>query len=270
MSKVSPFKTAVRKETLAEQVAGSIKEAILEGQWQAGEALPTEPELAEAFGVSRAVVRDATRMLAAQGLVMAQHGRGVFVTESQVEAFGDALLLALRREGATVWDVEQFEQMVFPEVCALAAAQATTREVAALRELAEVHIDRFAKIVTAAGDSNDWQEREEQMAASKAFTALIVAVFEATHNAMWRLLGRPILNLHSARSWESEEDQQSGEWLIALEKHFVDTLVAAIAGGDAQAARETIAELMRLPQEAELAMRETSVGKTPHIRLLSR
>ena len=58
MTKASPFPTAVRKQTLAEQVAGSIKEAILAGQWAPGEALPTEPELAEAFGVSRAVVRD--------------------------------------------------------------------------------------------------------------------------------------------------------------------------------------------------------------------
>ena len=109
------------KQTLAEQVAAQIKDAILEGTWGPGEALPTEPQLAEAYDVSRAVVRDATRMLAARGLVEAQHGRGVFVTESQAAAFGDALLLALRRDGATVWDVEQFEQMILPEVCALAA-----------------------------------------------------------------------------------------------------------------------------------------------------
>ena len=146
MTKASPFPTAVKKETLAEQVAGSIKEAILDGQWQPGEALPTEPELAEAFGVSRAVVRDATRMLAAQGLVDAQHGRGVFVTESQVEAFGDALLLALRREGATVWDVEQFEQMVLPEVCALAATEATEEEIAWLEQLADEYIELYGSL----------------------------------------------------------------------------------------------------------------------------
>jgi len=76
-------------------------------------------ELAEQFGVSRAVMRDATRILMAQGLVEVKHGLGVFVTPSQNEAFGEALLLALRRAGATVWDVEQFEQVILPEVVLL-------------------------------------------------------------------------------------------------------------------------------------------------------
>ena len=64
-------------------------------------------ELGEQFGVSRAVVRDATRILMAQGLVEVKHGLGVFVTPPQNEAFGEALLLALRRAGVTVWEVEQ-------------------------------------------------------------------------------------------------------------------------------------------------------------------
>jgi len=108
--------------------------------------LPTEPELAAQFGVSRAVVRDGTRMLAAQGLVEAQHGRGVFVTASPVAAFGDALLLALRREGASAWDVERFEQMVMPEVQAEAARQATVEDVAEIQRLAEAYHAAFAAV----------------------------------------------------------------------------------------------------------------------------
>ncbi|MCZ7671106.1 MAG: winged helix-turn-helix domain-containing protein [Chloroflexi bacterium] len=77
MSQKKPFSQPVKKQTLAEQVAESLKESILNGDFVPGEALPTEPELAEAFGVSRAVIRDATRMLAARGLVQAEHGRGV-------------------------------------------------------------------------------------------------------------------------------------------------------------------------------------------------
>lgn len=263
MKKQPQFSTAVKKQTLAEQVASSIKEAILAGQWRPAEALPTEPELAEAFGVSRAVVRDATRMLAAQGLVEAQHGRGVFVTESQVEAFGDALLLALRREGASVWDVEQFEQMVFPEVCALAAAEAADDEIKHLRELADRYIDRYAGVA-----STDWDTGDPAAAAAfEAFIALITAVFEATHNALWQLLAGPILSLRSLRSWEIEDSDDSHELFVANERRFVDTLIGAIAGGDPAAAREIVAEMMRLPQEAEDAMRSTPVGEKPHIRV---
>jgi len=267
MKKV-PFSTAVRKQTLAEQVAGTIREAILDGEWQPGEALPTELKLAEAFGVSRAVVRDATRMLAAQGLVVAQHGRGVFVTESQVEAFGDALLLALRRDKATVWDVEQFEQMVFPEVCALAATAATDAEIAQLKILGGEYIELFANVSTTQWESDDPAAKEAKEVVRKAFAALITAIFEATHNAMWQILARPILSLRSTRTWEVENEEPSAELVVSLEKRFVDTLVGTIAGREPQTARETVAKLMRLPHEAEAAMRSTPIGKTPHIRVV--
>jgi GntR family transcriptional repressor for pyruvate dehydrogenase complex len=267
MTKAFPFPKAVKKETLAEQVAGSIKEAILAGQWAPGEALPTEPELAEAFGVSRAVVRDATRMLVAQGLVEAQHGRGVFVTESQVEAFGDALLLALRREGATVWDVEQFEQMVLPEVCALAATQATEEEIAQLKKLAADYIDLYAALSEEQWESDDQADRMARETASNAFSALISVVFEATHNAMWQLLVQPILRLRSMRYWDTGDADIPPDLFLAMEKHWVNTLVEAVAGGEAQTAREAVAKLVRLPQEAEAAMRSTPIGEKPHIRV---
>ena len=266
MTKASPFPKAVKKETLAEQVAGSIKEAILDGQWTPGEALPTEPELAEAFGVSRAVVRDATRMLAAQGLVQAQHGRGVFITESQVEAFGDALLLALRREGATVWDVEQFEQMVLPEVCALAAAQATDEDIAQLRKTAADYIALYAKISDEELEDEDPTTQAARDTAKKAFNALITAVFVATHNAMWELLVQPILRLRSMRYWDTGDAEIPPGFFLTIEKRWVDTLVEAIAGGDARAAREVVSQLVHLPEEAETAMRGTPIGEKPHIR----
>ncbi|MFL7837733.1 MAG: FadR/GntR family transcriptional regulator [Candidatus Promineifilaceae bacterium] len=265
MTKMSLFPKAVKKETLAEQVAGSIKEAILAGQWSPGEALPTEPELAEAFGVSRAVVRDATRMLAAQGLVEAQHGRGVFVTESQVEAFGDALLLALRREGATVWDVEQFDQMILPEVAALAAVQATDEDLTRLKKLAANYIAAFAAVSEEQWKSEDPEDVAALEATSTLFRAFISAVFETTHNAMWQLLVQPILRLRSMREWDPGDADIPPDYFISFEKKWVNTLVEAIGGGDAQAAREAVAELVQLPQEAETAMRSTPIGEKPHI-----
>ena len=54
--------------------------------------------------------------------------------------------------------------------------------------------------------------------------------------------------------------------LAALLAGWVD----AIAGGDAQAAHDVVAQLMRLPQEAEAAMRSTPIGEKPHIRVAQR
>ena len=68
MAKPTP-KRPLKRETLADRVSADITERILTQELVGGAALPTEPELAESYGVSRSVIRDATRLLAARGLV---------------------------------------------------------------------------------------------------------------------------------------------------------------------------------------------------------
>lgn len=268
MSQKKPFSRVMKKQTLAEQVAESIKESILNGDLTPRESLPTEPELAEAFGVSRAVIRDATRMLAAQGLVEAQHGRGVFVTESQVDAFAEALLVALRRAGATVWDVEMFEQSIYPEVAALAAVAVTDEELAEIKEAADTYISihRVVWQPTAEGEANPALVDREK--ARQAFIQFIALIFAATHNAVLQLLAMPLLELHSTRNWDAGETETTTfEEVIQIERAFLDQMIAAVASRDADYARESVRQLMRLPKEAEKAMRETAVGEIPVIPL---
>lgn len=61
------------------QVAADIREKIAAGHYAAGEQLPSERDLVEAYGVSRPTVRDAVNVLRSEGLVTSEHGRGVFV-----------------------------------------------------------------------------------------------------------------------------------------------------------------------------------------------
>lgn len=258
---MSQFLKPVKKETLAEQMAEALKEAILSGEWQAGEALPTEPELAGQFGVSRAVVRDATRMLIAQGLVEAQHGRGVFVTDSPLEAFSQALLLALRRVEATVWDVEQFEQLLFPEACALAAAAATDEEIAALHQLVEENLQTVREILMVywTVESPPAAERERLRA---TYRAIQQAIFAATHNRVLPLLAQPLLPLRNLRHWQGEITVEEA---LARETRYFQTIVNAIASRDSEQARTTVRRLMQLSPEAEAVMRQTPVGEIPVI-----
>lgn len=52
-----------------QQVEKQIRQAILSGQFSQGDRLPSETQLAEGFGVSRATVREALRSLAEGGLI---------------------------------------------------------------------------------------------------------------------------------------------------------------------------------------------------------
>ncbi|MCK2238405.1 MULTISPECIES: GntR family transcriptional regulator [unclassified Crossiella] len=61
------------------QIANILREQIKLGRLTAGEKLPSESELIEHFSVARMTVRQAIQELRSEGLVVAEHGKGVFV-----------------------------------------------------------------------------------------------------------------------------------------------------------------------------------------------
>ena len=61
------------------RVAGQVQRFIEGNGLTPGDRLPGERELSELLGVSRASVREALRSLQARGVVLVQHGKGVFV-----------------------------------------------------------------------------------------------------------------------------------------------------------------------------------------------
>jgi GntR family transcriptional regulator len=61
------------------QIADRLREAIDKGTFREGDKLPSETELIEYFGVSRMTVRNALQLLQGEGLVVSEHGRGVYV-----------------------------------------------------------------------------------------------------------------------------------------------------------------------------------------------
>ncbi|OHU47293.1 hypothetical protein BKG82_26955 [Mycobacteroides chelonae] len=63
------------------QIADLIRAAIAAGQYRDGDRLPSESELMRHFGVARMTIRTALQQLRIDGLVRAEHGRGVFVSE---------------------------------------------------------------------------------------------------------------------------------------------------------------------------------------------
>lgn len=62
------------------QLAGVMRARIERGQWPRGHRLPSLEALMDEFGVARVTVRQAVELLARDGLLSAQRGRGTFVT----------------------------------------------------------------------------------------------------------------------------------------------------------------------------------------------
>jgi GntR family transcriptional regulator len=66
---------------LHHRISTLIKDGIANGRYRAGEQLPTEQALVEAYGVSRVTVRRALQSLEQQGLIERHAGRGTFVRQ---------------------------------------------------------------------------------------------------------------------------------------------------------------------------------------------
>ena len=89
------------------QLQEALKEQIESGTWRPGDTLPSEPELARRYRVSRVVVRQALAILEDDRQIVRVRGRGTFVAEPKLDtrAGGLSRLLATPRTPDVVVDV---------------------------------------------------------------------------------------------------------------------------------------------------------------------
>ncbi|MFP4027377.1 MAG: GntR family transcriptional regulator [Candidatus Brocadiia bacterium] len=75
-----------------EKVAEDLRRQVSSGQLTPGDQLPTENALAEQYEINRQTVRRALSLLADEGIIVREKGRGTFVTEPDVAEAGTSLL----------------------------------------------------------------------------------------------------------------------------------------------------------------------------------
>jgi len=69
------------RDTLTKQAIETLRRFILTEDLKPDQQLPSERELSESLSVSRNIVREALSVLVAEGLIVKQPGRGIFVTD---------------------------------------------------------------------------------------------------------------------------------------------------------------------------------------------
>ena len=163
--------------TLARGLSGRLMRAILEGTYASGSRLPTERELAEVFGMTRTVVREALKRLEALGLIRIRQGSGIYVEDFQLTSGIELFDVLLTSEDGTVnlrflRDVIEFRGHMVRIIVRLAAARRTPEELAAIREM--VYERR-----TCPGGVQQLDELN---------IGLFRAIAEAAHNQVYRLV----------------------------------------------------------------------------------
>jgi GntR family transcriptional repressor for pyruvate dehydrogenase complex len=219
MANTRDLKIERPRGTLTDRVTEKLVEAISAGDYPMESRLPTEKELAERFGVSRTVVREAVSRLKSEGLVESHQGKGAFVRRA---ASGVPFRLGAdaAKSMRSVLHILELRRCLEAEAAALAAARRSAGQLAEIRRtLRDMH--RAAA----------WEDSVE------ADAAFHRAVARATGNphylALWDFIGQ---FLHEAiRLTRSYEAQRSELGAQVNREH--EAMADAIARGDADAAR---------------------------------
>ncbi len=113
----------IRRGSLVETAIDSLRGAIQQSQWQIGERLPVEADLAAALGVSRNTVREAVRVLVHMGMLETRQGDGTYVRSTRDP--GESL----RRIGRSrLRDQLEVRVMLESEAAGLAARRRTRED----------------------------------------------------------------------------------------------------------------------------------------------
>jgi len=119
-------------DALPLRIATVLAREIEQGEYQPGSRLPTEPKMAERFGVSRNVVREAIAQLRADGMVEARQGIGAFVLAPEQRA-----AIRIDREALKIGDnmerLFELRRILEVESAVLAAERRTETHLAAIK-----------------------------------------------------------------------------------------------------------------------------------------
>ena len=232
------------------QVAEAIKDWVVEQGLRAGDRLPGEAELIERFGMAKGTIREAMRILEAQGLIKTRTGPG---GGSFVHAVSRARAKALLGnyfyfQDLTIGDIYQLRVALEPELAASMAGKLPEEVLARLE----------ANVAEYAAPSRSIEEEREQHVNSLRFHAILA---EHADNPLLGFVIDFMVNLLSDLTVYRQLYSPPNVELWAKGRDYQQRLVMALREGDAGAARAIMtahmqtARSLMLGQEAEMAKR---------------
>ncbi|MBZ8135136.1 FCD domain-containing protein [Afifella sp. IM 167] len=215
----------LKRDRLSDQIAENLEEMIFSGELSVGDALPSERDLMQRYGVGRPAVREALLWLNKKGLVAVSNGERTRVTEPNPtdlleQLSGAARMMASRPEG-----MQLFQQTrLFAEV-ALAREAAMNASPQDLETLGEC----MARNRAARNDIADFARTDDEFH---------FAIASISRNPLITALYNSVLGLLQDQRHTSLQNLEALDAAIECHQRIFD----AIAAGK--------------PDEAEVAMRK--------------
>ncbi|MDI3480951.1 MAG: GntR family transcriptional regulator, transcriptional repressor for pyruvate dehydrogenase complex [Tepidanaerobacteraceae bacterium] len=191
----------VKNIRLYESIIEQIKNMVDKGEMQPGDKFPSERELMEKLGVSRAVLREAFRVLESRGLVESRPGGGRYLR--RVEGFHLQQSTSMDLERFALVDVVEAREIVEVKVAKLAAERATEQEMKSLLAFDEEFHGSRANLA-------EYREKDRDL-------AFHMALAEMSHNFMLREMVSFMLNL--TRDLQEKSILDYDDWIVLCEQH---------------------------------------------------
>ncbi len=230
----------VRFQRLAEQVADDLRRRILLGDLGDGAELPVEELLRAEYPVSKPTLREAMRVLEAEGLITVRRGSigGAVVHRPAAANVAYTLGLVLASRGIEISDVGAALREVEP-ACAAACAERTDRHEVVLPALQGFHdrsIEVVGDLVAVTSASRQFHEAIVELSGNQSLTIMAGALeaLWSTHESDW------------AHRMGDVAEIPREERLHALEDHH--QLIERISAGESEAARRHAAKHLTTSQ----------------------
>ena len=238
--------------SIVDAVVGKVETMIVDGILKEGVRLPSERELAEAFGVSRPKLREALQILEDRNLVTVRHGDGTFVAELTGRAMSPAMLSLYARHGDALYDYLEYRREQEGFASRLAAQRAT-------------QADKFRLAAVRAALEQSW-ESEDPDAAREADFRLHVAVVDASHNTTLIHMMASVYDLTRKGIFYNRDllrtMDNSGRDLLEQHLEIIDAIIAGDAERAEKAARnhiDFVEHSLRLGQELQRRERRAAM-----------
>lgn len=216
------------------EVARHLKTLIMDEAMQPGDRLPSEPVLMEKLGRAKGTVREAMRILEAEGLVRTRTGPGggAFVNRSNDEQIMGLMANHFYFDSLTLRDIYQLRLGLEPELAASLAGQLSSQAIEDLR----AHLTSYD-----APPQNAEEERVQHIASLAFHRQLARHSTNPLLGLIIRFLARFLTDLtirqrlyepHNYALWQRGRDYQR-------------KLVDALENGDAETARDTMRDHMQ-------------------------
>ncbi len=166
-------------------LANRLRDAILNGSLTVGASLPPERLLVEQSGLSRTAVREALRILEAEGLLNIKPGRGggAFVRKPGADGVRRSLTLMIRGQQIRFEDLLAAREGIEPQSAFQAALNRSEAELVALEDETQRCSESFHNLDDFLRANVSWHLAVVRASHNPLFIALMESISQALHAA---------------------------------------------------------------------------------------